>query len=330
MAEEKKKKQHVKLVAMTLTKYIPKAEKLRKLPSTAMSFNLNLDGGLLEGRIMEVYGKFKQGKTRFIIDLCENALNTFPETKVYFFDVENVFTLRFIKHFTPEQKERFYIIKSNQPLVIFRAIEKLYQDPNVQRPVVILDSIAAMAVQDQLAPLHDKLDLNFQKLCSRFLGRNLHRIKGWLICVNQTRFNMAKALDPYTTKNEEDVTTPGGDAVKFYSSYRFRVFKRSAVDEKNKFAFKIVCTKNKLGEEFMCFTDVDRQLMLVPWSCTQELLVSAGVLESSNAEAVDNSGWYWFAGTGEEKPKKFRWNDICTVLDEKKDEILNKILTGGI
>lgn len=314
-----------------LDKYISERKKNKLLPCDSVLLTYLLNGGFEEKRFYQIYGKTHIGKTWFVLLLAKTALRLYPDVKVFCYDIEKAFTLKFIETLPKELRSRFFVSTCTSAEKVFNSIENIYKDEKNIRPFIILDSIAALATQEQLSDgeivrkrnkktkeireeiKKSKVDFTFQKLSGKFFKKiNTIGIKGWFFGINQTRKNIP--INCYV--HESDVITPGGEAWDFYSSIKIRISKTRPTNENNKFGIKLKTDKNKMSEGFTCFIDVKKDLSLEEWSGMQEILIKEEIIKEVS------TGWYQY----EESKEKFRWKELEEILIKDKDKILKKLI----
>lgn len=298
-----------------LEEYLSKRKANRRLNTGIVALDTYTRGGFEESRFYHVYGKTHHGKTLWVLELCKAALRMYDDATVFIFDAENALTVDFVSNIPEEHRSRFFVITCNDIQKIFNTIIDIFKDKKkYPTPVVILDSINALATQENLADegLEGKMNFSFQKASGVFF-RKLNNIEwgGWFFGINQVRKLIPKG---FVVKGSDDEFTPGGEAWDFYASMKLQIAKYKAVEKGDAFTLKIRTRKNKCGKEFTCFLGVSQDLTFGTWSGCKELLVEQKILtEQSN-------GTRFSLG---KSPKKYYWKEILPILDTNKEKILN-------
>jgi recombination protein RecA len=218
----------------------------RKIPFSSPSLNWATYGGVPRNALTEFYGVPGGGKTTSAIDICKNALDIFLEE--YNEEVANL--EQKISEGKKEYKVALSDLKDRGPKKILyvdlehsfdkkwastlgitnKAIE-IMQPPNVaaekiiqsvqelmesnQVGLIVLDSIPSLVTQAELEKKYGERTVaslaGLMTVFCRKLTQLLTRYDTTMIFINQLRVNMD---NPYVDQ------TPGGEAIKFYSSLR--------------------------------------------------------------------------------------------------------------
>lgn len=223
--------------------------------------NYLLHGGFPRGRIVEFYGLESSGKTTTALDICGNAQKLFykefldkkteleaklkdkankniqneynllldrGEQKVIYFDLEQTFDEEWAVKLGVDP-EKIVLVRPDVDSGehILELILDMINSEEVG--LVVIDSIPSLVSEAELEKsLSEQTRGGIAKLMGTFLKKALpilRRTKASLLLINQIRDSM----NPY-----EAYTTPGGRAIKFYSSVRL-LFKEGAyLDQNNK------------------------------------------------------------------------------------------------
>lgn len=148
----------------TINAYDLKKNKCKIFPTT-ISADIGLCGGIPEGVTVLLSGKPKVGKTTLALHYIQKCFQADPEKKAFFFDVESRLQPELLACFpgivsemgvaeTEGREDRFQIIRSNETEILSAErylemiLEALKDNP---RCIVVLDSIAALCPQNELA-----------------------------------------------------------------------------------------------------------------------------------------------------------------------------------
>lgn len=181
--------------------------------------------GFPKGRVVELYGAEHSGKTSIALQ-CAGCCQK-KGGKVMFLDIEHALDPLFsmqngadyskMMHIQPDSGDDAmnmldYWLRANK-----KATSPLFD-------VIIVDSVAALVTEGQLKNAIGKADV---AVGARLLSQTMRKITPLLgqtlvIFINQIRSNVGVMFGP-------DKTTPGGKALKFYSSVRCDVSKAGAI-----------------------------------------------------------------------------------------------------
>ena len=193
-------------------------------------------GGVPRGRIIEIYGGEASGKT----SLCSYIAGTYQKTTfeymteegelkerkgmVVYIDVENAFDLEYAKVHNYDMSKTILVQPDNGEQALDIAISLISTG---EVDLVVIDSIAALT---PIAEIEADMDQQQMGLQARMLGKFFRKAvaiikksKCTLLCVNQTR----SAIGGYGSP----VTTPGGNALKFYASIRLEIKRKDWILE---------------------------------------------------------------------------------------------------
>ena len=242
-------------------------------------------GGYPKGRIIEIYGPESSGKTTFALHAISEVQKA--GGRAAFIDAEHALDPIYAKNLGVNINELLLAQPDTgeQALEICDALVK-----SGAVSIVVIDSVAALVPQaeidGEMGDSHVGLQARLMSQALRKLAGTMNKTKTTAIFINQLREKVGIMFG-----NPE--TTPGGRALKFYSSVRLDVRKSEAIKTGdaimgNKTTIKVV--KNKVAPPFrianvdiMYGEGVSRESEIV------DLGVEAGVLEKSGA-------WYAYKG----------------------------------
>ena len=212
--------------------------------------NLSLDialgaGGVPKGRIIEIYGPESSGKTTLALHIVAESQK--KGGVAAFVDAEHALDPDYARRIGVKVKD-LLISQPDAGEQALDIVESLVRSGSVD--VIIVDSVAALTPQAEIEGEMGDLQVGAQ---ARLMSKALRKItavaaqtKTCIIFINQVRMKIGVMFG-----NPE--TTPGGNALKFYSSVRIEV-RRSAQIKKgeeiigNRVNAKIV--KNKVAPPF--------------------------------------------------------------------------------
>ena len=261
-------------------------------------------GGYPKGRIIEIYGPESSGKTTF-------ALHAIAEVqkqggRAAFIDAEHALDPVYAKNLGVNINE-LLLAQPDTGEQALEICEALVRSEAVN--IVVIDSVAALVPQaeidGEMGDSHVGLQARLMSQALRKLSGTINKTKTTAIFINQLREKVGVMFG-----NPE--TTPGGRALKFYSTIRLDVRRNEALKIGegiigNKTTVKVV--KNKVAPPFkaaivdiMYGEGVSREGELV------DLASDAGIVEKSGA-------WYSYNG---EKLGQGKENVKLILKDNKK------------
>ena len=249
-------------------------------PSGSLTLDLALGvGGYPKGRIIEIYGPESSGKTTF-------ALHAIAEIqkaggRAAFIDAEHALDPVYAKNLGVNINE----LLLSQPDTGEQALEiceALVRSEAIN--IVVIDSVAALVpqaeIEGEMGDSHVGLQARLMSQALRKLSGTINKTNTIAIFINQLREKVGVMFG-----NPE--TTPGGRALKFYSTIRMDVRRSEQIKQGdsvigNKTTVKIV--KNKVAPPFktavveiMYGEGVSRVSEII------DLCVEAGIIDKSGA-----------------------------------------------
>ena len=215
-------------------------------PSGSLSLDLALGvGGYPKGRIIEIYGPESSGKTTF-------ALHAIAEVqkrggRAAFIDAEHALDPVYAKNLGVNINE----LLLSQPDTGEQALEicdALVKSNAIN--IVVIDSVAALVPQaeidGEMGDAHVGLQARLMSQALRKLGGTINKTKTIAIFINQLREKVGIMFG-----NPE--TTPGGRALKFYSTIRLEVRRAEQIKQGDKILgsrTNVKVVKNKVAPPF--------------------------------------------------------------------------------
>ena len=268
-------------------------------------------GGYPKGRIIEIYGPESSGKTTF-------ALHAIAEVqkaggRAAFIDAEHSVDPVYAANLGVDIDE----LLLSQPDTGEQALEicdALVKSEAVS--IIVIDSVAALVPQaeidGEMGDSHVGLQARLMSQALRKLSGSINKTNTIVIFINQLREKVGVMFG-----NPE--TTPGGKALKYYSSVRLDIRRGEQIKQGTDIignTTKIKVVKNKVAPPFktatvdiMYGTGVSHEGELI------DLAVEAGIIEKSGA-------WFSFNGNkigqGKENAKLFL-RDNKDILEEVEE-----------
>ena len=283
------------------------------IPSGSLSLDIAIGvGGLPKGRIIEIFGPESSGKTTF-------ALHAIAEVQknggtAAFIDAEHALDPIYAKNLGVNIND----LLLSQPDTGEQALEickALVQSEAVN--IVVIDSVAALVPQAELdgdiGDSHVGLQARMMSQALRSLSGAISKTNTIAIFINQLREKVGVLFG-----NPE--TTPGGRALKFYSSVRLDIRRAETIKNGdkiigNKVNIKVV--KNKVAPPFkVASLDIMYGEGISKEGEIIDLASDIGILDRSGA-------WYSFEGDkigqGKENTKLYLKNnpELATKLENQ-------------
>ncbi|MBQ3933869.1 MAG: recombinase RecA, partial [Elusimicrobiaceae bacterium] len=193
-------------------------KKVECIPTGALSLDLALGiGGIPRGRVIEIYGPEAGGKTTLSLHIAAQAQKN--GGIVAFIDAEHALDPVYASKIGVNTDE-LLISQPDSGEQALEIAEKLVSSGAVD--LIIVDSVAALVpqaeIEGEMGDSHVGLQARLMSQALRKLTSLLNKTKTSIIFINQLRQKIGVMFG-----NPE--TTPGGLALKFYSSVRIDVRK---------------------------------------------------------------------------------------------------------
>jgi recombination protein RecA len=270
-------------------------------------------GGIPRGRVTEIFGPESSGKTTLALHIIANAQK--EGGVAAFIDAEHALDPGYAKNLGVNTEELLLSQPDSgeQALEICEILLK-----SAALDVIVIDSVAALVPR---AELEGEIGDSFIGLQARLMSQALRKLTGLVsktktivIFINQLREKIGVMFG-----NPE--TTPGGRALKFYSSVRLDIRKIDSIKNGteivgNRVRVKIV--KNKVASPFKI---AEFDIMYGKGISREGSIVDIG----SELEVIARSGsWYSYKGErigqGRENAKMFLMQNP-KILDEIENDI---------
>jgi recombination protein RecA len=285
---------------------------------TTSSGSLALDvalgvGGYPRGRIIEIYGPESSGKTTVSLHAIAEAQAAGGQAA--FIDVEHALDPVYAQNLGVNIDE-LLLSQPDTGEQALEIVEALVRSGAVD--IIVIDSVAALVpkaeIEGEMGDSHIGLQARLMSQALRKLSGAISKSKTTAIFINQIREKVGVMFG-----NPE--VTPGGRALKFYSSVRLEVRRAETIKSGNEFMgnkTKIKIVKNKVAPPFRT-AEVD--IMYGSGISREGEIVDLGV----EMDIVNKSGsWYAYnddrLGQGRENAKQFLKENDAT-----RNEIAQKI-----
>lgn len=216
------------------------------IPTGALSLDLALGGnGLPRGRIIEVFGPESSGKTTLALHVIANAQKLGGISA--FIDAEHALDPSWAKRLGVNLED-LLVSQPSYGEEALQIAEMLIKSNAVD--CIVIDSVAALVPKTELdgeiGDTHVGLQARMMSQAMRKLTGAISKSKTCVIFINQIREKIGVMFG-------SPETTPGGRALKFYSSCRLDVRRLSTLKEGENtigMRMKVKVVKNKVAPPF--------------------------------------------------------------------------------
>ncbi len=287
------------------------------ISSGALSLDLALGGkGFPRGRIVELFGPESSGKTTVALHAVANAQKSGGVAA--FIDAEHALDPSWCKRLGVDI-ESLLVSQPSSAEEALQIAEMLVLSNAVD--IIVVDSVAALVpraeVEGEIGDSHVGLQARLMSQALRKLTGGVARSKCVLVFINQIREKIGVMFG-------SPETTPGGRALKFYSSCRVDVRRIGPVkdgEEVTGSRVKIKIVKNKVAPPFrVCEFD-----MMYNHGISRE----GDILDLAIADKIIDKSGSWFnygdlrLGQGRENAKQYLRDNPAVA-----DEVSAKVVTN--
>ncbi len=286
---------------------------IETIPTGCLSLDLALGiGGFLRGRMIEIYGPESSGKTTV-------ALHAIAEAQkmggiAAFIDAEHALDPVYAKKLGVNLEE-LYVSQPDTGEQALDIVDSLVRSSAVD--IIVIDSVAALTpkaeIEGDMGDSHVGLQARLMSQALRKLTGIVNKSKTCVVFINQLREKVGVMFG-----NPE--VTPGGKALKFYSSVRIDVRKMDILKDAdgaagNRTKAKVV--KNKLAPPFrqaefdiMYGEGVSQEGCIIDLGVQYDVIKKSGAWFSYNDNKVAN---------GREKMRQFLKDnpELMAEMEEK-------------
>jgi len=272
--------------------------------------------GVPRGRVIEIFGPEMSGKTTLALHILAEAQKGGGTGA--FVDAEHALDPDYARRIGVNVEE-LLISQPDSGEQALQIVETLVRSGTVD--VIVIDSVAALTpraeIEGEMGELQVGLQARMMSQACRKLAGIVSKTKTLVIFLNQTRMKIAAYGNP--------VTTPGGLALKFYSSVRINLRRMAQIKSGDRIIgsrIKAKIVKNKVAAPFK--------------TAEFDIYYNEGISKSADLirtgieyGVVKQSGsWYQFGtkklGQGMEGAKQFL-KENEDVAKKIKEEIMEKI-----
>lgn len=284
------------------------------IPTGALPLDVALGvGGIPRGRITELYGNESSGKTTLGLHIIAEAQK--QDGIAAFIDAEHALDPRYAENLGVNIDD-LLISQPDNGEEALEIAEALVRSNAID--VIILDSVAALVPQAELegemGDSHVGLQARLMSQALRKLSGAVSKSKTAIVFINQIREKIGVMFG-----NPE--TTPGGRALKFYSSVRIEIRRSQTIKEDNEIIgshARVKVVKNKVAAPFR---EAEFDIMYGEGISQEGCILDMGV----DMDIIERAGsWYSYGderlGQGRENSKQFL-EENPEIMEEIKHKI---------
>ncbi len=294
------------------------------IPTGALSLDLALGiGGVPRGRVVEIYGPESSGKSSLALHCIAEAQKLGGIAA--FIDAEHALDPVYARGIGVDLDE----LLVSQPDTGEQALEiadMLIRSGAID--IIVIDSVAALVpraeIEGEMGDTHVGLQARLMSQALRKLVGSLNRSKTCCVFINQLREKVGVMFG-------SPETTPGGRALKFYSSVRLDVRRIESLKDGADFIgnrVRVKVVKNKVASPFR---QAEFDLLYGEGISREGSILDVGV----DTGIIKKSGaWYTYdgeqLGQGRENARNFlkEHDDVAREIEKKAKEALGIVNAG--
>lgn len=296
------------------------------IPTGALGLDIALGvGGMPRGRIVEIFGPESSGKTTVALHVVAEAQKAGGEAA--FIDAEHALDPLYARKLGVDI-DNLIVSQPDTGEQALEIAEALVRSGAID--IIVIDSVAALVpkaeIDGEMGDSHVGLQARLMSQALRKLAGVISKSKTTAVFINQLREKVGIMFG-----NPE--TTPGGRALKFYSSVRLDVRKTETLKQGTEVIgnrTKVKVVKNKVAPPFK---EAEFDIIYGEGISREGNILDIGV----NLDIISKSG-AWFSyngqriGQGRENVKQFlkENKDIANEVEKKIRENYNKAFAKSI
>lgn len=306
--------------------FIKNGNEIQEVKETISTGSIGLDNitgvnGIPVGRIIEIYGNESSGKTTIALHLIKEA--QLKNKRCLFIDAEHSLDINYVKSLDIDLTKLLVAtpISGEQA---FEMIENAIK--NKIADFIVVDSVAALVPQCEIDSKVDEYQMGAH---ARLMSKGLRKIQ-MLIDNNTTIIFLNQLREKIGIMFGNPEITPGGKALRFFSSLRLEVKKSDLIkDNNNKIGIrsKVTVIKNKLSPPLKStYLDIyfsqgyDSMNEIIAFAIQYEIIKKNGSWFSYNNKNICQ---------GKEQVKKFMVENP-EIFNNIKKEVIKNIKLHGI
>ncbi len=188
---------------------------IETIPTGSISLDIALGGGIPKGRVVEIFGPESSGKTTLTLHIIAEAQKLGGQAA--FIDAEHALDPEYARRIGVDI-DNLLIAQPDSGEQALEITDSLVRSNAID--IIVVDSVAALTpraeIEGEMGDSHMGLQARLMSQALRKLTSTISKSKTTVIFINQLRMKIGVMFG-----NPE--TTPGGNALKFYSSVRMDI-----------------------------------------------------------------------------------------------------------
>lgn len=277
---------------------------VKRYSTGRLSLDIPMGGGIPEGRMIEIIGGESSGKTTFSLHTIASYQK--QGMRCAFVDFEHAFDPSYARSLGVDTSKLIF----SQPTTAEEGldiIDALISSGEVQ--LVVLDSVAAMVPQKELEGESGQsvigVHARLMSQAMRKLAGKTYKNKANLLILNQLREKIGVMFG-------SPITTPGGNAIKFYASIRIEMSRGTRTQDKDEVTGnrgKLKVVKNKTYAPYKTSEyDMEFGVGISKMGEIIDYAVEAGVIQKAGS-------WYSYGETKLGQGKE----SVKTILEDNEE-----------